>query len=173
MKDIIALDISKCFKYKISPVTFVVINLAYLGRKRDLKKLEFDLTEALELHYIHINNDMICITNKGVILMEDCTEDIDKWLEFKALYPKTLGVRRLHDKGAYCKRKFLNFINLSPENYEWVMENTNKLVVALEIAAKTNDFCPIKNMSTYINNESWDEWKDWEIPEVVNRSEFI
>lgn len=166
----VAIKLETMHKYLLTPNELVILNVLYLSKKLEFTRLinkfglDYELSKLILEKYIEIRNEEYIITPKTVELFEE-KEDLDKWLEFKELYPKKDGSRMLGG-GTIDKRKYINYCNLSPDNHAIAIRG---LTNHLKASKEPDYFGGWQNMSTYINNQSWEKYLDYSKTETVDR----
>lgn len=100
--------------------------------------------------------------NLEVLAIPESDEN-ERWEEFKSTYPKKDGKRPLHNNSKVCREKY---IDLTKDNEP--LHNTIILALKAELSDREEagwrkEFRPHwKLMSTYINQESWTMYADYE-----------
>jgi hypothetical protein len=111
------------------------------------------------------------LNNSAIELFEE-NPSKQFWEEFKNIYPKkTSSGRRLHDNPAKCREKYLRLAKTK--------ENHNLIILGLLNESKKRDYAVAnkqffpewKNMSTWLNQKSWEIYLE-EDDENDGNSEF-
>jgi len=160
----IAINIESLYEYGLSANEYIVL---FLIKNNKLNDTKFNYDKALEKlkekQYIDSNGNLT-IKIPDELFGDNKVEDLDiYWEQFKDMYPKKDGPRRLHDSPSPCKAKYLRLLKKDLKVHEKVLKGLQSEIDLRSIASKRDDFFPApKLMSTYINNKSWEGYLDVE-----------
>jgi len=157
----VTIDIIKCAKYNVTPNEYII-----------LKLLKDDLLQKVE-EYIDYKSCLSTLEEKGFLdnqniithlglLLLNVANAATQWEEFKNLYPKTDGARRLHNRPSICKEKFKKI--LKDHTFFSVIEGLKNEIFVREKAKSKEQW--IENwqlMSTYLNNLSWETYSNIDV----------
>lgn len=125
-----------------------------------------DLTRLQTMGYIKVLPELqsgynrLILRQKGIDLFEVSNLD-QKWLEFKASYPRKAGTRMLHDQQEKCKAKYL-FIIRDIGIHEKIMTGLSNEQNARIRAAENKQFMPDwKTMSAWLHQKHWLTYLDY------------
>ncbi len=121
-----------------------------------IASLDEDDINLLEINGYIENNSL---TDKGKSLFENDKDD--SWEEFKKLYPKKDGERRLIDKEEKCKEKFFTLLKGKGSKDEIIKGLKNEMKAREVAISKRQFFPPPKMMSTWLNNKCWMTYLDY------------
>ena len=89
------------------------------------------------------------------------------WMEFKETYPMKDGTRPLHNDQKRCREKYIKLIGKDNTLHDKIIEAVNAEIEARKQANFRREFRPAwKLMSTYINQEGWTMYENFEVEKV-------
>lgn len=128
-----------------------------------------DLDKLQAMGYIKIlpesqsGYNRIILRQKGIDLFEVSNPE-QKWLEFKASYPRKAGGRMLHDQQERCKTKYLALIK-NIGMHEKIMTGLKNEQIARIKAAENKQFMPEwKAMSAWLHQKHWEPYLEYSTP---------
>jgi hypothetical protein len=151
--------------FDLSPNSYCILYRLAHNQSIDFKHSSNDMDELIAKEFI----DEFGIVKESVSKL--FTSDYEElWQEFIELYPKKVGIRRLHDKIDKNKQKYISYLK-SGEKHSEILKGLKNEIKTREDAIFTGEFIPAwKNLSTYINNKSWVEYIDIEDSEEFNEN---
>lgn len=159
----ITINTEQLFAYGINPSEYVVLCLIYNNELDDVKfNIDKPLKRLKEKGFINENNE-ITVKNINKLLDKEFKgnkEDLNiYWEEFKSLYPKKDGKRRLHDSPTPCEKKYIKLLKKDLNTHKDVLKGLKEEMRLREEAEKRNEFFQApKLMSTYINQRAWEAY---------------
>lgn len=155
----------------LTPTSFVLLNLLHNKENINLYKYHpSDIELLIERGYL---NSDLSITSDGQALFNSQEDYERKWEEFINLYPSKVGNRRLHTDKDKNKKKFINYLKRGID-FTDIMQGLRNEIEVRNTALYTNEFIPAwKNLSTYVNNQSWQEYLDNPEEEIEKNDNII
>jgi hypothetical protein len=158
----VSINLETLYEYGLTSSEYIVL---FLLRNNKLNNAKFNYEKPLkslqDKGFVN-NNKAITITIPEDLFAENKIEDLEMyWEQFKALYPKRDGPRRLHDSPTPCKTKYLKLLKKNVDTQDQIIIGINNETNLRKEAELAGDFFPApKLMSTYINNKSWEGYLD-------------
>mgnify|MGYP003625072383 FL=1 len=163
----VTLNLTRLKGNNLTPNEYIYLLLKDSGDKQALKYREIltplDLEKLQSKGMIKIlPNNTVTLRQKAVDLFrvrgcEKC------WDEFNVAYPIREGDRPLHNDKKKCKIKYMSLVEKNPELHQTVLKSLDFEKDDRRMAGVRKEFRPQwKLMSTYINQESWTMYEDYE-----------
>lgn len=167
----ITIDLEEVRKHGLNISQYIWMYLQYEEKFIDCASLT-SLTED-DFNLLQMNSwldDNNLLTEKAKKLFKN---DVDTlWKEFKTLYPKKSGERRLIDKEDKCKQKFETLIKEKGVKEE-IIQGLKNEIQAREAAKQKRQFFPEpKMLATWLNNKCWKTYLDYTKEEVIQKEKF-
>lgn len=155
----------------ITPSCFVILRI--LINKESLDTIPHTLEDIKLLIERGFIDSKYNITEEGKKLFGTNKDYEAMWNQFIKLYPNKIGNRRLHTHKDKNKTKFIGYLK-EGENFLSIIQGLTNEIDARNLAMYTGEFIPAwKNLTTYINNKSWEEYLDNEEINIENNTNII
>jgi hypothetical protein len=155
-------DLDKLFKYGLSPSEYILIQLIRLGQLDDSRfNYEKPLKRLQDKGYINSQKELTVKVPEELVGTKK-KEDLEPfWEQFKMMYPKKDGPRRLHDSPSKCKEKYIRILRRDSSLHKQIIKGLKTENEVRADADKRNEFFQApKLMTTYINQKAWEGYLD-------------
>lgn len=142
----------------LSPTSYVLLFLLHNSEDtHDIPSTDYDYNMLVERGYV---NSDLSLTDIAKSLFKGKQDYEEMWQEFIKLYPRKIGNRVLHNNKEVCRKKFITYLKQG-EDYNSIIQGLQNELDIRHKALFTREFIPAwKNLSTYINNKSWNEYAE-------------